>query len=298
MSSRAFVFVVPLAAALFLFSERAARLAVGAHAEEGLLDPALAPDATARILPTFRALLAQLQLIRIDAAASAGDLGRALRYARQTLAIAPDLEAVRVRLASVLAFDLASREAAPASRIAWVAEALNVLDDGIRRAPRSAALHLTRGIYVWWRGQTVPEFAAAYERATGRSTLDAGVDSLVAAASYARFDVLTLNAAAAVLLSRAEDRLDRAKRGDHSQLEGARGDFDRAADYLRTVEALADRPSDSLHRALELAEVSAELIALNEASLREGPLDAARQQRLDALRARRIELRQSSDEGR
>jgi len=129
-----------------------------------------------------RELLAKLQIARIDAAVRAGRPRRGLAMARDALVAAPDLTSLRMHLSSVLAYDLAPLAADESGRLAWIGEGLRILDEGITRDPGGAWLRYRRGLLIWDRGLEYPAFDAAFREAHGKSTLDEGVDELVAAA--------------------------------------------------------------------------------------------------------------------
>lgn len=309
MKARALLAILLSCGVAPLVLDRATRVVASDDVHhQGLLDRGLMGGAT-RVLPGLRALIVQVWLARIDAALRRNDRSAALRFAREALAIGPDLALGRIRVAERFAFSFAPNERGSAQNVAWIEEAVALLDEGIVRDPRDAALHHARGILVWLRGLYVPEFAAAFRAATGTTTLQSATDSLVRAVELARFDFDNLVAASSLLCARAESFLDEAKTledgidagsGERferllSTLAAARRDFERAADYLATLEALAGTPGDSLRNTLEMARTSAELIGWNEELARGHAVDS---ERVARLRARRIELRAREQEAR
>lgn len=254
------------------------------------------------LLPGLRALIVQFWMVRIDGALKRDDRAGALRFAREALAVAPDLVVARARLAQVLAFDLSGNEFTPSARVAWIAESLNVLGEGIERDPSASPLHLARGIILWMRGESVPEFAAEFERRTGKTAFDAAADAMARAAQLSPFDYTTLFYASTVLAARAEAALDWAKSrqdaagtGDAvartefaAALERARDDYLRVAQWSGTQEALLDQPSEYTKTFAAHAAVSAELLSLECTRVIEAKeVDLAR---VEVLRTRRIEL--------
>jgi hypothetical protein len=272
----------------------------------GPLDRRLLPRERA-LLPGLRALFVQFWMVRIDGALKRNDRAGALRFAREALAIGPDLAVARARLSQVLAFDLSGNESSAQARVSWIGEALNILGEGIDRDPFAAPLHLARGIILWMRGESVPEFAAEFERRTGRTAFDAAADAMARAAQLAPLDHTTLFYASTVLAVRAEAALDRAKRVEDRALAGdvearsefasalasARDDYARVAQWSATQRALLDAPAEYTVTFAEHAAVSAELLALEAARLLEG--GAADAERAAALRARRNALGEALD---
>jgi hypothetical protein len=257
------------------------------------------------LLPGLRALIVQLWLVRIDTALHQNDRARALRLTREALAVGPDLVFARARIAQVLAFDVAGHEATDAARVGWIGESLRVLDEGLARDPSAAPLHLARGIVLWLRGTSVPEFAAEYRRATHRDSFDAAVESFVRAVELARFDYTTLFYAISALTLRAETALSRAKAAEtsalagdavaeqafFSDLEAARADYALLAEYTATQVALLDEPAEFTLLAAQHAVVSAELLDLECRRLLRG--ETVDMGRVEALRNERRELTQS-----
>lgn len=179
------------------------------------------------LFPAFREFLGGLRVARINAALRAGDPQRALRYAREALALVPDRAELRARVADVLAFDLPPLELDTARRIAWIGEALRVLDEGLDARPDSAFLRFRRGLILVLRGKQYPEFEAAWRTGTGRSTLDAGVEDFVRAAELAPFSRSYRFWAAVHLEERGTRSLELALGGDTRAAA-------RAADDLRS----------------------------------------------------------------
>lgn len=180
------------------------------------------PDA---LFPAFREFLGGLRVARINAALHAGDPQRALRYAREALALVPDRTELRARVADVLAFDLPPVELEASRRIAWIGEAVRVLDEGLEARPDSAFLHYRRGLILVLRGKQYPEFEAAWRASSGRPTLDAAVEEFVRAAELAPFSRTYRLWAAAHLEERGALALDRAVAGDPRAAVRAVDDF-------------------------------------------------------------------------
>lgn len=267
----------------------------------GLVDERLLPK-TRSVLPGLRALIVQFWMVRIDLALRRDDRVAALRFAREALAVGPDLVVARARLAQVLAFDVAGHEFTPRSRVGWIGEALRILDEGLEREPSAAPLHLARGIILWMRGESVPEFASEFEQRTGRTAFSAAADSMTRAAELAPFDYTTLWYASTVLAARAESYLDRAKSVEEASLAGdaeakesfvealvhARDDYARVARFAGTSLALLDEPTEYSQLFAEHAKVSAELLALESKRLLDREVVDA--ERIAVLRTRRNEL--------
>lgn len=217
-----------------------------------------------RILPTLRALVVQVWMVRIDAAIRVGRFHLALRHAREALAIAPDLPAVRVRLADILAYDLPPQEPDPSRRLAWIGEGLAVLDEGIARDPFEPRLHANRGHLLRTRGARFPEFEAAFRETTGETTLEAAVDAFVRGAECARGDTLPLWWAVIGLETRGDARLSRALADDSlaraAAFEGARDDYLRQADLLRELLVHSRLARSLLEHDLRYADASVELV--------------------------------------
>ncbi len=277
----------PLAILLFLAADRAAERRLRFH-EHGTFSVAGNPNRgpAIRFLPELRAFVVQIWLVRIDGALKGGRTHAALRLAREVLAIAPDLPAARVRLSDVLGYNLPPLEIDPARRLAWIAEALRVLDEGLERDPYNAVLHAERGILIRSRGEHFPEFAAAFERTTGRTTLDAGVDAQVAGAEFARGQWWPVRAASVGLLSRAQASLER---GDPDSWRRARADFRRAADYLGELIEFSRFRKEALEVDREIALAGARLAETMAAGAGVVAVDAARRAYEDRLRERERE---------
>ncbi len=243
-------------------AERAARRA-GQHGFHGLAQAGGAQGLL--FLPALRGLLVQVWLVRIDADLRAGSPHKALRHARQVLALAPDLAAARVRLADVLAYNLPPGEADPERRLAWIAEGLGVLDDGLERDPTAALLHQERGLLIWSRGLAYPEFEQAFGETCGQTTLEAGVEALVRGAELARGEWPAVRAATIGLARRGDQRLERACAGDAAWFTAAADDFARAAAYLRELLAWSELAPEALAVDLALALACQEAAALGAA---------------------------------
>lgn len=252
MSRLAWLVGGPLAASMLLASDFTARRITGGHADVGLIAEGAAEDyPTVRLFPSLRALLVQVWLIRIDADIATSRPWRALVHARQALAIAPDLSVARVRLSDVLAWELPPREIEPDARVAWIAEALAILDEGIRRRPGDGLLHHARGILIANRGEQFPEFAARFARDHGVSTLEEGAEELIVAAELEPRAGYFVRYASVLVRARANARMAEGRRAE------ARADLERVARYLRTLIALSDFRKEPLQE--ELAEVEEEL---------------------------------------
>ncbi len=245
----------PLAAACLFASDFTARRITGGHADVGLFTPVGSRDADAttslRLFPSLRALLVQVWLVRIDADLRASRPWRALAHARQALAIAPDLSAARVQLSDVLARDLPPRELDAERRIAWIDEAVTILDEGLRRRPSDGLLHYARGLLIWERAEQYPDFGARFERAHGATPLEVGTDELVLAAELEPRAGYFLRDASILLHSRGLTRRDAGR------LDDARKDFEREQRYLETLLAFSDFKPDGLLE--DLAEARREL---------------------------------------
>lgn len=260
------LFAAPLCVLLLLAADQAAERAArraGEHGFHGLAQVERAEGL--RFLPALRSLLVQFWLVRIDADLRAGSLHKALRHARQVLALAPDLAPARVRLADVLAYNLPPCEADPERRLAWIAEGLDVLDDGLELDPTSALLHKERGLLIWSRGLTFPEFEQAFRETYGQTTLEAGVEALVRGAELARGEWSAVRAASIGLARRGDQRLDGARAGDAASFAAAAEDFGLAAAYLRELLAWSELAREALEVDLALAVLCQEAAALKAA---------------------------------
>ncbi len=287
------ILMAPAAVLVLAFADRAAERVVRGHGHAHDDEYVTVGDAGARprlrVLPTLRALVVQLWMVRVDAAIRTGRFHLALRHVREALAIAPDLPSVRIRLADILAYNLPAQEPDPARRLAWIGEGLAVLEDGIERDPFDARLHANRGLLLRSRGDVYPEFEAAFRATTGASTLEAAVDAFVRGAECARGDTLPIRWASIYLESRGDDRLRRARAGDRPLFEGARADYARQADLLRELLVRSRLARSLLERDLAYAEASVELVDRLAAGATEGDERVAE---LEAVRVTVVEERQ------
>lgn len=235
---------------LLVGGDRAAD-ALRANYDHGLIagesdDQRAGPDP---LFPAFREFLGGLRVARINAALRAGDPQRALRYAREALALVPDRAELRARVADVLAFDLPPIELDAARRVAWIAEALRVLDEGIDARPGSAFLRFRRGLILVLRGKQCPEFEVAWRAGAGRSTLDAGVEDFVRAAELAPFSRSYRFWAAVHLEERGTRSLDLALDGDPQAAVRAADDLRSSLDQWRSF-VDSDDPAARTARAM------------------------------------------------
>ena len=285
--------LAPAAVVLLLVADRTAGHAMGGHDHDHdhgyeSVETSTMDQRRIRLLPTLRAFLVQVWLIRIDSAIRTGRFHLALRHARQALAIAPDLPAVRIRLADILAYDLPPQEPDPARRLAWIGEGLAVLDAGLERDPFDARLHANRGHLLRTRGERFPEFEAAFRAVKGESTLEAGVDAFVRGADRARGDTMPMWWAVIGLETRGDDRLARARAGASDLFAGARADYAKEAELLRELLAQSRLAKEILTHDLDYAESSVELADLLAAGLADAD---ARVRELENVRDAVVEVR-------
>lgn len=238
--------------ALLVGGDRAAER-LRANYDRGLIvgesdDQRSGPDP---LFPAFREFLGGLRVARINAALHAGDPQRALRYAREALALVPDRAELRARVADVLAFDLPPVELEPARRVAWIAEALRVLDEGLQARPDSAFLHFRRGLILVLRGKQFAEFEDAWRSGAGRSTLDSGVEEFVRAAELAPFQRTYRFWAAVHLEERGTRALDLALANDPQAAVRAADDLRSSIEHWQSF-LLGDDPAGPTARAMIL----------------------------------------------
>ncbi len=260
-----------------LLDRVALRTATDDPHHEGFLDRSLATNRRS-VLPGLRALFVQLWIIRIHAAVDRADQVSALRFAREALAIGPDLPIARARIASVVAFEVAASARSKEDGARFIGEALRILDEGLARDPANSDLEFERGVILWLRGQYQPAFERAFREKEGRSTLEAGADSLVRAARGAQFDFKKLVFASSALEVRAKTWKDRAKEHDAALtskdpaeieilakcLRSAREDYEELSLILRAQVALMPEADSTMSEAIAYADANVELLRLNE----------------------------------
>lgn len=256
--------MLPLVVLLLIGADRAALLLLDGHDPHApaLLDGPGSASRPRYWFPALRAFLFHVWSLRIAADIRADRPAKALRHAREALAFAPDLPLARIELAGVLAWDLAAREFDESRRLAWMAEGLAVLDEGLRRDPFDPQLHSFRGLLIYNRGSTHPEFEQAFRRMYGRGTLDVATDAMVRAAELSRGTTVLIRRATRLLERRAEDALKRALDGEPTLLESAEADFSRLADFLQRLLRHAGPARDRLQQELDYASASRELCEL------------------------------------
>jgi hypothetical protein len=263
-------------------------------------------------LAGVRQTLAFVGLVRVDAALRRGEIALALRRGRAAIALAPDLALAREQLAYRFALDLAPTRATALDRVAFVAEGLRFLDDGLERgglAPSVAGrLHFARGMILWLRGEHDEEFDAAHRLAAGRSAIERGRDELLRAAEVAPDVLLFRQGASAACRARGEDAFDRARalepalvakdpialRQAEAALAIAEDAFAQLAMHQRQVMTRFASPSEATRDLVALADASAAIAAFNARLVRGESLSPDEQARLDEHRAVRRRLLASS----
>lgn len=251
---RIWVILAPCALLLLLLSDKAAQMVLH-HEHENRFAPESPHSQGSGFLPALRGLLVQIWMIRIDADLRAGRPHKALRLGREMLRMAPGLPRTRTRLADILAYRVAPMEAEPERQVAWIAEGLAVLDEGLARDPTCSEFHTDRGLLIWSRGSVSPEFAAAFFSTYGTTTMEAGVAALVRGAELARGRWWALRAAGVVLQLRGDAYLERADAGARDLLHLALDDYQRESGYLRELLQFSDYARGALELDLALAEV-------------------------------------------
>ena len=232
--------LIPVLVLILVAGDKAAFRAIGHDHDHGdhahgidLLDPSSRKPYY--WFPALRAFMFHLWTLRIHAAKRSGHLSRALRHAREALAIAPDLPLARSQLASVLAWDLAASEADERRRLAWMAEGLAILDEGLDRDPYDAQLHNMRAMLLYNRGQFSPAFEEAFVAMHGRTTLDEATDAMLRAAELGRGTMSFIRGATILLLRRGDLHLDRALSGEVDALADAERDIARVIEMLERL---------------------------------------------------------------
>jgi len=245
------------------------------------------------LIPALRAFLVQVWLVRIDAGLRAGRPYEALRLSREVLAMAPDLPAARLRLSDILAYQVAPLESEPDRQLAWIGEALSILDEGLLRSPGSSLLHTGRGFLIWFRGSVLPEFERAFRRTHGQSTLEAGVESLVRGAELARGRWRAVRAASVGLMRRGDWYLEQARDGALGSLERAGRDYEQAAAFLRELILFSGFTRPALQIDLALAEACLQETRFEQARRAGEPVDG--RSLLERVRAVRQALREGPE---
>lgn len=265
---RMWIAATPVVLLLILWSDHTAdRMLRGRHASGFEMVGSHDHRPGAGFIPALRSFLVQAWLVRIDASLRAGRTHQALRLCREILALAPDLPLARVRLSAILAYRLAPMELDEARRLAWIAEGLAILDEGLLRNPFDAALHTERGLLIWSRGDAFAGFESAFRRTYSTSCLEEGVRALVQGAEFARGNWEAVRKATIGLQQRGDFHLAAGSQGDPERLLRAEEDFERAGSYLRELLEFSALAPAALRVDLAHAETSAALCRFNGAVL-------------------------------